>query len=610
MKKNVYLLILDSFIFDKIGKQEYGPSATPFLDELKSKTINTTNMYSHGPFTEAGATPLLSGNALLNEGGYMHNLNTKKNHFIDVFKKNGYELFDVFHPFFMYSDKTLNKIDHQYFSSGFIFDSVFSNRLDYFISLREQRSLLKEEYEDVIRQLEITFTAWENFLNYNKETEDKYTLIKNATKNIDFNTNRYLLKNEYASFLTDKIKYADSVLNLKKDHPLFKIQDINPADLINEPIVNKYFYKDNKHFLLKVLLLQFWWNLRNNKISSKRFFKSIIDNIKSKKISGYLKSVIFTLSVGVFSYKYRRRNFLKEMPSFNAHVELTLKVLQKRDTNKPFMVKIHPEDLHNRTSFFSFDADNKETIVEEINALKTYLSKVSGNFNGSLIYDFSVVYVDLCIRRLFDGLKKMDLLDNTLVAITSDHGCSYVNSPVRDAFVNNFHTENYRIPLYIYMNDVHPYTYSHYYTNEDVLPTIYELCGISSPKNISGRSIIDKNYSHSYAISEYMGGGCPDMRLRPVNYIIRDEKFLIAYKVKISQVFGDGKIEEIYDLVADKSEENNLVLSNNFEIEKVQYLLNRIKNRHMDLQEQYKSVFNTGKKALSNISSIKKNKYE
>ena len=248
MKKNVFILILDSFIYDKVGKQEYVNTTTPFLDELKNKTINTTNLFSSGPYTEAGVTPLLSGNDLLNEGGYMHNLNSKKNHFIDVFNENGYELFDVFHPYFMYSDETLDKIDHQFFSSGFIFNSVFSNRLSYFISLKKQRNLLREEYNDVIKQLEITFTAWRNFLNFNIETKEKYNLISNAIKKYDFKRNKSLLLCEYEKFLADKKEYANSVLKLKKNHPLFKIQNINSADLINEPLVNNYLYKKNFSF--------------------------------------------------------------------------------------------------------------------------------------------------------------------------------------------------------------------------------------------------------------------------------------------------------------------------------------------------------------------------
>ena len=588
MKKNVYILILDSFIFDKIGKQEYGPTTTPFIDELKFKTINTTNLYSHGPFTEAGATPLLTGNDLLNEGGYMHNLNTKSNHYIDVFNDNGYEIYDVFHPYFMYSDKILEKIDHQIFSSDFIFNSVYANRLRYFISLKDQRDLSDIEYDDVVRQLEISFTSWRNYFDKNKNTEEKYALIRNATEKYDFESNRSILLREYEIFLQDKIKYADSVLNLKIDHPLFRIQNINPSNFISKPLVNRYYFTKNIYFLVKVFFLQLWWNLKNNKISFTHLFTSSIDNLRLKKVSGYFKSVFFTLFVGSFLFKYRKRNFLKEMPSLNAHIDLTLKNLEKRDSKKPFLVKLHPEDLHNRTSIFSYDAENKQTIIEEIKALKAYLSKVSGNFRGSLIYDFSVVYVDLCIRKLFDGLKKLNLLDNTVVVITSDHGCSYVNSPIRETFVNNYHTENYKIPLYIYMKGITPNTYTHYYTNQDVLPTIYDLCDIPSPQNISGRSILDENNRHSFVISEYMGGGCPDMRLRPINYVIRDDRFLIAYHVKLSQEYKDGKIVEVYDRVVDKLEENNLITSDDFNIDVIEYLLNRIKSRHEELQEHYR----------------------
>ena len=589
--KNVYFVVLDSFIFDKIGKQIYGPTTTPFLDNLKNESINTVHLYSNGPFTEAGATALLTGNDLLNEGGYMHNINTKSNHFIDVFSSYGYEIFDVFHPYFMYSDDILNKIDHQYFSSDFIFNSVFSNRLQYFSTIKEQRSLTQEEYNDVIKQLEVTFSAWKNFLNYSKEDKIKYSLIKNAVKEYDFEINKTILINEFDKFNIDKISYSDSVLNLKKEHPLFKIQNIIPSELINREAVDKYYFNINNFiFFGKLIWLQFWWNIKNNKISFQKLLSSLLQNIKQRKLVGYFKSVLFTLTVGVFCLKYKKKNFLKEMPSFNAHIELTLAELQKRNKNKPFFVKIHPEDLHNRTSIFSYDAKDSKTIIEEIEALKRYFSKVKSNFSGSLIYDMSVVYIDLCIKRLFIGLEKLNLLDDTIVVITSDHGCSYVNSPIRDTFVNNVHTENYRIPLYIYANKTIKDTIPGYYTSKDVLPTIYELCGIQKPINISGKSIWDRRNIPSYAISEYMGGGCPDMRYRDINFIIRDQFYLVAYKVKLCQSFEDGYLDEIYDLIKDINEECNLKNENTFNPVDIQYLLVLLKDRFSQIQKDYKSI--------------------
>lgn len=186
MKKNVIFLVLDSFMYDKIGKQSYGSSTTPFLDELKNKSIHTTNLYSQGPFTEAGITALFAGNDLLNEGGYMHNLNTKKNHYIDVFHENGYEQFNIFYPYFMYSDETLSKIDHQIFNCDFLYISVYNQRLDYYRNLNETTALTESNYRDIFMQLDITFTSWRNFLNFSDQTKDKYLLIKKALDNYDF----------------------------------------------------------------------------------------------------------------------------------------------------------------------------------------------------------------------------------------------------------------------------------------------------------------------------------------------------------------------------------------------------------------------------------------
>ena len=582
------MIVLDSFIYDKIGKQAYGVTTTPFLDKLKEKSLNTTNLYSPGPFTEAAVISLLSGNDSLNEGGYMHNLNTKKNHYIDVFYENGYELYNIFYPYFMYSDEVLKKIDHQFFSYDFIFNSVYLNRLEYFISLSNIRELTNHEYEDIFKQLNITFTAWDNFLNYNENTKDKYQLIKKELINYDFSENRAKLKVEWIKYLHNPKDYFESLKKLKRNHPLFRITRVDAYDLVNRKIVNKLFYRNNKSFILKVIFLQFYYTLKNNNINWKKWWISFKSNIIEKRVSGYNKSVIFSLFVGNFTLKYKKHNFLKEMPSFGRQIELMMDTLKKRKTSeKPYMALIHPQDLHNRTSFFSYDTEHEELLLEELNRMKEYLNQVNNKFEGSLIYDFSVVYVDLCIKRLFESLKNYNLLENTVVVITADHGCSYVNAPIRDVFVNNFHTENYRIPLYIYEQSLSPCTLNYYYKSRDVLPTIYKICGIDAPNNISGKSIRDSDYVPDYAISEYMGGGCPDLRLRPIQYIIRDAKYLLACNLLLSEPFSKINIVEIYDLEKDRDEVFNLKNNSDFKLEKIHYLLKKIERRHCEIQNQY-----------------------
>ena len=90
MKKNVIFLVIDSFLINKIGNTRYGPSPTPFLDKLIRKSVFVKNLYSQGPFTEAGNKALLTGSDSLMHGGYMHNLNESKDIYLDVFKDNSY----------------------------------------------------------------------------------------------------------------------------------------------------------------------------------------------------------------------------------------------------------------------------------------------------------------------------------------------------------------------------------------------------------------------------------------------------------------------------------------------------------------------------------------
>lgn len=585
MKKNVILIVLDSFTYSKIGTQSYGPTTTPFLDELKEKTIHTTNLYSQGPYTEAAIMSLFSGSDSLNEGGYLHNLNTKKNHYIDVFHKNGYELFNVFYPYFMYSKDTLSKIHYQVFNTDFIFDSVYNNRLDYYRKLEKAQGLTEDNYKDIFCQLDITFEAWNNFLDFSEKTRYKYSLIKNAITDYDFEKNKTALLNEYKKYLKDKKKYAHTIFSEQRKHALFKIDRININNLLNSSLINKLLYKESRWFLIKVSMMQFFYNLVNNKISFKRFYKSFFQNVKKRRLHGYLKSVTFSLFAGGLNYKYKKKNFLKYMPSFYTQIEYSLKAIDKYNKDQPFMLTLHPQDLHNRTSYLTYDAVDELILKEDLERVKEYFKQVKCNFKGSFIYDFSAVYVDLCIKRLFNKLTEMKLLDNTVIAITSDHGCSYVNAPIRDKFVNNPHTENYKIPLFIYDKGISKKV-NGFHTNKDVLPTIYDLCGIKSPSNISGRSLLDDNYSPDYTISEYMGGGCPDMKLRPIQFIIRNSSYLVVYSVKLYDKFEKGQIEEVYDLIEDRTEENNLINSK-YDLELVSYLLNKLQIRHLDLQNHY-----------------------
>ena len=587
MKKNVIFLVLDSFIYYKIGNKEYGDSPTPFIDELIKKSILCTNLYSQGPFTESGNKALLTGSDSLNNGGYMHNLNESQDIYLDVFKKSGYETYEFFLPYYMYSNKDFKNIDHQFFTADFLFNSVYQNRLSYFANIRKERQLTNEEYNDIIYQLDLTFEAWDNFLD-TKDTK-KYKCIERIVKNFDFNDAKNKLNSEKQKYFTNKKAYVDNTLLLGKEHPLYNIPTCNYNDFLDEDFINKNVFRKYKSFLKESNRKQFLYNLRNQKVLKTKLANSIIKSIKNKALDKYFKSFIFALYSSKLMYAFKRNRFYQMLPTIRKCTNVLLEELSTRNKEKPFFVHMHMEELHNRASYFTYDINNNDYITQEFDTYKNYLHHLKKTYKGQLLYDYALLYTDLCIKNLFIGLKDQNLLDNTVIAICADHGCSYDCVPIRDAeMTNNYHSENYHIPLIIFdgASPVQQRIES-YHTSKDVLPSIYELCDINIPESINGKAIFNKDNQNTFAISEYMGGGCPDMRLRPIHFMIRNKKYLLAYTVKLFEDFSSGNIKEIYDLQSDPLETKNLAKSNQYDKEEISFLLTQLKERHCEILNSY-----------------------
>lgn len=591
MKKNVIFLVLDSFIYYKIGNTEYGQSPTPFLDELKRKSLFCSNMYSQGPFTESGNKALLTGNDSLNDGGYMHNLNESENIYLEVFKKNGYETYEFFLPFYMYSNKDFRNIDHQFFTCDFMFESVYGNRLSYYANKQKERSLKDYEYRDIIRQVELTFEAWQNFLD--KKNKEKYECIDRLVKNFNWDKATDMIENEKNSFEKNKKSYVDSILKLGRNHNLYKVPRVKLDDYVDDSFIKKGVYEKYKSFLSEASRKQFLSNLKNQDINYPRFFKGLLKSIKNKRIDGYTKSVVFILLCYKLMYAFRKGKFYQELPSIRKCTDILIDKLSIRRNNKPFFVHMHMEELHNRASFFTYDLNNQAYIDEEFGVYQSYFRSLNSKYKGQLLYDFALLYTDLCIKHLFDNLKRLNLLESTVVAICADHGSSYDCVPLRDIFTNNHHTENYHIPLFIYDGEMpRGICINSFHTSKDVLPTIYNKCGITPPSNISGKSVDSPDNQDEFAITEYMGGGCPDMIERPIHFMIRKNKWLVCYNVKMLEDFESGDLVEVYNTEEDPLELINLK-GNNIIMKEILPYLERLKVRHKEILESFKRKYSS-----------------
>lgn len=574
--KNVIFIVIDSFLYGKMGNRSFGPSPTPFLDSIKDHSVVVTNLFSQGPYTEAGNKALLTGSDSLLHGGYMHNLNQSNDIYLDVFKRNSYYTIEYFLPYYLYSYKDFKNIDKQYFTSDFIYNSVWSNRLKHFREVQIKDGLTDEDYQDIYTQLDLTFQAWENFLA--NDDIEKYKFIKRIVAEYDFDYNLGLLLKEKECFHNSPQAYADRVLEEGPSHNLFIIQNIDYDKYVDFDFFHHLFYSQNRKLVKEIRRKQFLSNIKNNSISIKKLFLSFFD-----KTNEYYRSVLFSLGAGFLVGQYKKGQFPQSLPSCRTLLRGCLKDVEDYKGNNPLCIHVHPEDLHNRTSFLTYDISDKTLLEHEVSLMKNYLSSLSSSYKGEIVYDLALLYVDDCIKELFRGLEKTGKLKDSVIAITSDHGYSYDCVPLRNSFVNNHHSENYHIPAIFYDGGVHKGDYSVYHTSKDVLPTIYELCGIDVPSSINGKSILQDCGEKKYAISEYVGGGCPDMRRRPIHYMIRDDKWLLVYYVKLFDDFKSGEITELYDLINDKEELHNV--KDKVETSTISYLLSALKEHHLYLQK-------------------------
>ena len=178
----------------------------------------------------------------------------------------------------------------------------------------------------------------------------------------------------------------------------------------------------------------------------------------------------------------------------------------------------------------------------------------------------------------------MGLWENTTILVIADHGSSYTFNPVHNNRVNCFDDECYHIPMWLRHPGLKGQVINTYQHSKDVFPTLFDVLGLEIPKEFKGRSMLKEGEPRKYALSEYMGPGCPDMLNRRVWFSNRDENYIVAYKVGLNEPFESGELAEVYDLKKDPKGIYNI--SREIDREKVLYLIEPIKDRWQELKEE------------------------
>ena len=97
--------------------------------------------------------------------------------------------------------------------------------------------------------------------------------------------------------------------------------------------------------------------------------------------------------------------------------------------------------------------------------------------------------LDEALGRLLDALKSMDMLDNTIILFTSDHGCHFKTR--NSEYKRSCHESSIRVPTAFHGPGFMGGGHVHELVSlVDLPPTLLDAAGLPVPDDMSGRSIV------------------------------------------------------------------------------------------------------------------------
>lgn len=583
MKNNVLFIVIDSVTNDVLFNKNSSKECAPFLNELRKKSISGDKMFSEAPYTEAALMSLLGSVDTMDNGGYMERLKNS-DCVLELFQKSGYKVFfNNYYPS-IYPSYLVKGYDERKYIEGYQFIQLWEYRLKYFSKVYEENKLTKREETMLVKMLDDNFKAWLEYLNKIKNKDDETVMLNDCIDISNIDVDIGLLREEYDNFNNNRNKYLRTLLSQKEDHPLFKIKTYMMTDKVHNDYVRNIVMNKYIKTFKRIAKLNFKNNLLNNKLPIKKVIKAIGSrDFKTVKglLAGYKNSLFDKDLYDRIAVDYDK---FKVQRSFYTVSQQLYKWIDNNKDEK-WMSYVHVDDAHFTENFFTYDTDDINIIDADFNRVNNYLDKLPKKYKGSITYDLSLMYCDNIIKNIFEFLKNKKLLDKTSVVITADHGFSYYFSPVREKYVISSYRENYNVPFIIYNKNINPKMISNFCSTKDISATLLDLANIKIPKSFKGKSLL-KYDGKDYALLEYMGGGCPDVKRRPIILGVRTDDFDVIMDAYIDKKFDDNEIKEVYNVKKDPFEHNNLANVKNIEKE-IKFELKILEDRYNEIIIQY-----------------------
>ncbi len=589
MKPNIFTLVVDAMSFSYM-QDKY--NTTPFITQLMAKSHNCTNVYSQGPYTEAALTPFYSGADNMDLGGNFYRGNGAEKTIFEAVSDQGYRVLTYTQPL-IYPDAMHRGINEERYGVSYFFSAVYDYRLNYYKGLYESGEMTQQDFDMLYPLLESNFSFWLQYLTDCRDNSPKADFVNAySDKSYDFDGNIARVQEQYAAYQKDPKAYIIELFTQGTEHPVFAIAKYDmdrkaSNDYIYEVIAWKY-----QLFFEKLARFNREHNCKDSGLVAllPRLMKALAKGSKAAVYSA-LKQYYYYLKLcgtkkDLRQLMQKKSNFKAEptILEYFSHFQNWLEG-QKDD---PFFCMMHISDLHTPEIFFSIDSGCLEAVEAELQVMNDYLDSLPADFRGNVVYNLSMRYVDLCVEKMYRWMEEKGLLENTVFMLTADHGSSFRYHPIRQSIVNNDYVENYHIPFLVHwQGQIPPKEDDRFYTTKDISKTIVALAEADDPV-FTGTDVLTGG--GDYAITEYLGSGCPDLARRPLWLVIRDKRYTVAIRQKISEPFTQENILSVYDRQADPMEQRNLLGSVSYD--EISQLHQALQQRFAGIQEQYRRLGN------------------
>jgi arylsulfatase A-like enzyme len=263
----------------------------------------------------------------------------------------------------------------------------------------------------------------------------------------------------------------------------------------------------------------------------------------------------------------------------NRHVKSWFRSVH--DVNKPFFMFVHYMEPHLKYSppkkyrNLFHTGDNKKIKKVNQNPFDYMIGKTGvtdGDFDFlERLYDAELAYLDTCFAEFINLLEEQDVLKNSIIILTSDHGENIGEHGLMDHQYCLYETLLH-VPLLIYMPGFTPapQVVNQSVEIKDIFPTILDFLNMEADlENLKfpGYSLLPNNLEHiesTHCLAEYLQpqpsidelrsrypGFDPSQYDRSLRSIIDADGYKLIWS-------SDGK-HELYDLNLDPSENNNIV---------------------------------------------------